>query len=83
MRLSPPTTELWLRGDLANVLRAIDASNAELSAAIPVAQVAAYRAGFVCALRAVAAALNVDRDVEFSERPTLYDMTVPRLPGGR
>lgn len=83
MRLSSPHTELFLRGDLVGILRAIDAANAELSAAIPVAQVAAYRAGFVCALRAVAAAVNVEREVEFTASPALHDMTVPRLPAGR
>ena len=81
MRTRMPRTELYLRGDLAGIVRAIDAANAELATAIPVAQVAAYRAGFACALRAVVAACGLEDEVTLTERPALSELTVPRLTG--
>lgn len=83
MRRPGPKTELYLRGDLAGIVHGIDVANAELSHAIPVAQVAAYRAGFVCALRAVVAAMGLEDDVTLTEWPALADLNVPRLNGGR
>ena len=60
MKLPAPRSELYLRGDIANILKSIDAANAELSAALPLTEVHAYRAGFIAALRAVAFAFDVD-----------------------
>ena len=81
MRNKAPRTELYLRGDLAGIVRGIDAANAELAASIPVAQVAAYRAGFMCALRAVVAACNIEEEVRLTEWPALGELNVPRLTG--
>ena len=81
MRRPGPRTELYLRGDLAGIVRGIDAANAELATAIPVAQVAAYRAGFVCALRAVVAACGLEDDVTLTEWPALGELNTPRLTG--
>lgn len=60
MKSTGPRSELYLRADIANVVRAIDAANAELSAALPLAEVAAYRAGFLAALRSLALAFDLD-----------------------
>lgn len=60
MKTQGPRSELYLRADIANVVRAIDAANAELAAAVPLAEVSAYRAGFVAALHAIAMAFDLD-----------------------
>lgn len=60
MNTRGPRSEIYLRADIANIVRAIDAANAELSAAVPLAEVAAYRAGFLAALRALALAFDLD-----------------------
>ena len=81
MRTRGPRTELYLRADIAGMVRAIDAANAELAAAIPTAQVVAYRAGFMCALRAVVAAFDLADDVTLTDRPVIGELNVPRLSG--
>ena len=83
MRRPGPKTELYLRGDLAGIVHGIDVANAELALAIPAAQVVAYRAGFMCALRAVVAAMGLEDDVTLTEWPMLGELNVPRLNGGR
>lgn len=81
MRRPGPRTELYLRGDLAGIVRGIDHANAELATAIPVAQVVAYRAGFACALRAVVAAMGLEDDVTLIEWPALGELNTARLNG--
>lgn len=83
MRRLEARTELYLRSDIAGIVRGIDAANAELATAIPVAQVAAYRAGFVCALRAVIASVGLEDQVTLAEWPALGKLDAPRLNGGR
>lgn len=60
MRSRGPRSELYLRSDIANVVQAIDAANAELSVAVPGTDGAAYRAGFLAALRALVLAFDLD-----------------------
>jgi hypothetical protein len=52
-------TEVFLREDIQNILRAIDRANGSLASNLPMAEVAIYRAGFAAALGAVAEAFDV------------------------
>ncbi len=62
MESSPPRTHIFWREDIRNVLKAIDQANVALTAHLPVAQVAIYRAGFSAALQAVATSFDVSLD---------------------
>lgn len=58
-----PRSELFLREDVRNILRAIDHAGAVLEA-IPSHDVAVYRAGYRAALAAVAVAFDVRLEAE-------------------
>jgi hypothetical protein len=55
-------TQLFWRDDIESVLRAIDRSNEQLTSALPLAEVAIYRAGFQAALQAVATSFDLHLD---------------------
>jgi hypothetical protein len=55
-------SEVFLREDIKNMLRAIDGANQGLAAHLPVHDVTIYRAGFAAALQAVATAFDVRLD---------------------
>lgn len=67
-------TEVFLRDDIASILRAIEASNRVLARHLPTHEVALYRAGFEAALQAIALAFDVPLE-GVSEEP-------PDAPGG-
>lgn len=58
-------TEVFLREDIQNVLRAISSANRALAARLPIAEVTIYRAGFNAAMQAVAEAFDVILDSPF------------------
>ena len=62
MNRIPVRTEIFLREDIKNVLRAIDGANQALAAHVPMHDVTVYRAGFAAALDAVATAFDVRLD---------------------
>jgi hypothetical protein len=55
--------EIFFREDIRSLLCSVDRANAALAVHLPTTQVAIYRAGFVAALEAVAAAFDVRLDV--------------------
>lgn len=82
MRSRGPRSELYLRADIANVVQAIDAANGELSAALPTPDVAAYRAGFLAALRSLVLAFDLDVQLTSTTVTTERQWVGPRyLPG--
>lgn len=60
MRANGPRSELLLRSDVAGAIRAVNAASAELAEVMPLHEVVVYRAGFHCALRAVALAFDLE-----------------------
>ena len=59
MRRGRITSEVFLRDDVENILKAVDRANASLVNHLPMEEVAIYRAGFVAAMQAMAAAFDV------------------------
>jgi len=53
-------SEVFLRSDIRNMLRAIEFTNSALSTYVSTPEAGAYRAGFVAALQAVAAAFDIN-----------------------
>ena len=78
MDSSPPRTHIFWREDIRNVLKAIDQANIALTAHLPVAQVAIYRAGFSAALQAVATSFDVDLDTPPPH--AAFDLLPPSAP---
>jgi len=76
-----PRSELFMRADIENMLRAIDQANAQLAVQIPIHQVAIYRSGFAAALSAVARAFDVSLDQR--DPPLEQDLFRRHLPAGR
>lgn len=62
MNRIPVRSEVFLREDIKNMLRAIDGANQSLAVHLPVHDVTIYRAGFAAALQAVATAFDVRLD---------------------
>lgn len=65
-----PRTEVFWREDIRSILQAIDQANVALTAQLPLAQVAIYRAGFAAALQAVALSFDVALDTPAFGTPT-------------
>lgn len=59
MRRGRITSEVFLRDDVENIMKAVDRANASLVNHLPMEEVAIYRAGFVAAMQAMAAAFDV------------------------
>lgn len=70
-------SEVFLRQDIENILQAIDRANASLAKNLPVAEVAIYRAGFLSAMQAVAAAFDVALEPHFTDCPGELRLTTP------
>lgn len=79
MRMNGPRTELYLRSDIACAIRAIDFTSAELSASMPIREVAIYRAGFYAALRAVSLAFDVDMSDAMSRGTPQHPRANPNM----
>jgi hypothetical protein len=52
-------TEVFVRNDIENVLKAIDIAYASLADQIPARDVTVHRAGFIAALNSVSAAFGI------------------------
>ena len=68
-------TEVYVRDDIENVLRAIDRANCDLLTLLGSTEADIYRSGFVAALQAVATAFSI----RFTSDPANSDNT-NRLP---
>ena len=84
MRSREPRSHIFLRTDIANTLRAIDLANSEYSAANPIAETLAYRAGFVNALRSVAVAFDIELSIAETNRLVIQNgpVSVSSMTGG-
>lgn len=69
-------SEVFVRGDIENILRAVERANEALAAQLPAGEAASYRAGFSAALRAVAAGFGISLDP-----PPATPVTLLSLPG--
>ena len=77
MSLFPIQSEVFLKQDIAHILHGIDRANADLATNLPVAEVAIYRAGFLAAIEAVAAAFDVALEPHISECRTQLRLMDP------
>jgi hypothetical protein len=70
-------SEVYLKRDIENILQAIDRANACLAKNLPIAEVAIYRAGFLSAMQAVAAAFDVALEPHITDCPVELRLTTP------
>lgn len=67
MNAYPMRTEVYVRDDIQNVLKAIDRANRDLTTLLRSTEADIYRSGFVAAVQAVAAAFNIRFDPELTQ----------------
>jgi hypothetical protein len=71
-------SEVFMREDLAAILRAVNSAQWGLAQHMPQTEVAVFRAGFVSALKAIATAVHVQLDLDDSVSLLRSALTVSR-----